>query len=300
MAEIILPKRRFAPLRRLLRNRMPAFYGWMLENRALRSLFSFIKGKHTVITGNDPAETFTTIYNTHYWVDDESRSGGGSNLYATENIRRAIPGVLARYEVRSLLDIPCGDFFWFKEMELDLDRYMGGDIVEPLIASVAAKYTSPKRSFRVMDLTKDALPECDLILVRDCFIHLSFEMIFAALGKITESTIRYLLTTHHPDVAVNIDIETGSFHAINLCAPPFNFPPPIELIDDYAKGIMPHQLALWRIDDLRSAARLGDFSRPATALGQQTSEPGEPRTRWGRCLLQEAAAKGPSEIDRTS
>jgi hypothetical protein len=116
MAEIVLPKRRFALLRRILRKYTPGFYGWMLGNATLRRVFGVIKGKQKIIVGDDPAQRFTTIYETHYWEDDESCSGGGSNLYATEKIRQAIPGLLLRYGVRSLLDIPCGDFFWFKEM----------------------------------------------------------------------------------------------------------------------------------------------------------------------------------------
>jgi hypothetical protein len=240
---------------------MPGLYGWMLGNATLRRAFGVIKGKHTVILGDDPAQRFTTIYETHYWVDDESRSGGGSNLYATEKIRKAIPGLFLKYAVRSVLDVPCGDFFWFKEMNLGLDSYIGGDIVVPLISSVAEKYTLPNRSFRVMDITKDLLPDCDLILVRDCFIHLSFEAIFAALRNILKSNIQYLLTTHFTDNLANADHEIGTFHAVNLCAHPFNFPPALELIDDFAKGAVPRQLGLWRIDDLRSAARIGDFSR---------------------------------------
>jgi hypothetical protein len=262
MAEIVLPKRRFAPLRRVLREYTPGFYGWMLGNATLRRVFGVIKGEQKITLGDDPAERFTTIYETHFWVDDESRSGGGSNLYATEKIREAIPGLFVKYGVRSVLDIPCGDFFWFKEMNLDLDRYTGGDIVVPLIASVAEKYTSPTRSFRVMDLTKDVLPECDLILVRDCFIHLSFEAIFAALRNITQSKIRYMLTTHYADLAANVDIETGSYHLVNLCESPFNFPPALELIDDCAKGLAPHQLGLWLVDDLRDTALVRGFSRP--------------------------------------
>jgi hypothetical protein len=199
-------------------------------------------------------------------VDDESRSGGGSNLYATERIRKAIPDLFSKYAIRSVLDIPCGDFFWFKELKLDLDSYMGGDIVAPLIASVAERYASPTRLFRVMDLTTDVLPDSDLILVRDCFIHLSFESIFAALRNITRSKIRYLLTTHYADVAANLDTKTGSWHALNLCAPPFNFPPALELIDDYAKGIPPRQLGLWLVDDLRDATPIGSFSRPGIRL----------------------------------
>jgi hypothetical protein len=255
MAEIVLPKRRFALLRRILRKYMPGFYGWMLGNATLRLAYSVVKGEQKILVGDDPTQRFTAIYENQFWVDDQSRSGGGSNLYATEKIRKAIPGLFLKYGVRSVLDIPCGDFFWFKEMNLDLERYVGGDIVVPLITLVAEKYTSPTRSFGVMDLTKDVLPDCDLILVRDCFIHLSFESIFAALRNITQSKIRYLLTTHFADVVANVDIETGSYHALNLCEPPFNFPPALELIDDYAKGLTPHQLGLWRVDDLHYASR---------------------------------------------
>jgi SAM-dependent methyltransferase len=266
MAEIVLPKRRFGLLRRILREYTPGFYGWMLENATLRRIFGAIKGKQNIIVADDPAQRFTAIYESHFWVDDESRSGGGSNLYATEKIRKAIPDLFLKYGIRSMLDIPCGDFFWFKEIRLDLDSYIGGDIVVPLIASVAKKYTSPTRSFRVMDLTQDNLPDCDLILVRDCFIHLSFESVFAALRNISRSKIRYLLTTHHASVAANVDIETGSYHPLNLYEPPFNFPPALHLIDDYAKGLPPHQLGLWRVEDLRHLlTRATTFSGKTTA-----------------------------------
>jgi SAM-dependent methyltransferase len=261
----------------MLREYMPSFYGWMLGNATCRRAFAVIKGKQKIIVGDDLEQRFTTFYESHYWVDDQSRSGGGSNLYATEKIRKAIPGLFAKYEVLSVLDIPCGDFFWFKEMRLDLDSYIGGDIVAPLIASVAEKYTSPTRSFRVMDLTKDVLPDCDLILVRDCFIHLRFESIFGALKNITRSKIRYLLTTHYTNLGANVDIGTGTYRALNLCAPPFNFPSALELIDDYAQGIKPRQLALWRVDDLRDAAAVPGFShRAANESGNRVPDKNAP------------------------
>jgi hypothetical protein len=254
MAQLVLPKRRFALTRRMMRRYTPGFYGWMLENTMLRRSFGLIKGKQKVIVGDDPTEIFTAIYQHHFWEDDESRSGGGSNLYATEKIRQAIPELFLKYRVRSVLDIPCGDFWWFKEMKLDIDSYIGGDIVAPLIASVAEKYTSPTHTFRVMDVTKDVLPGCDLILVRACFIHLSCEAIFAALRNITRSNIQYLLTTHFVDVKVNSDIKTGSSHDLNLCEPPFSFPSPLAVIDDFAKGLPSRQLALWRVEDLSHAS----------------------------------------------
>lgn len=258
--ELVLPKRRFTFLRRILRRYMPGLYGWMLESATIRRMFRLIKGEQRLTIGDDLKQKFTAIYETHYWVDDQSRSGGGSNLYATEKIRQAIPALFEKYGIRSILDIPCGDFVWFKEMKLNLDSYVGGDIVPPLIATVADKYSSPTRCFRVMDLTRDPLPDCDLILVRDCFIHLSFHSIFEALNNIMRSNISYLLTTHHGEVAVNSDLGTHVCRPINLYASPFKFPPAIELIEDYAKGLEPHHLGLWRVDDLRKAAHLREAS----------------------------------------
>src|SRR6266446_2969208 len=140
MTELIIPRRRFAPLRRFLRTRAPRLYGNLLASKTARRLFAYIKGRDTMLLQGDLAERFTLIYKKGVWVDDESRSGGGSNLYATAKIRKAIPVLIDKYRIRSILDIPCGDFFWFKEMSLPIERYIGGDIVQPLIEEISAKY----------------------------------------------------------------------------------------------------------------------------------------------------------------
>ncbi len=118
-------------------------------------------------------------------------------------------------------------------MGLHLESYVGGDVVAPLDRRGRSEiYSAESILSRHRSNFKDALCRiASLILVRDCFIHLSFEAIFAALRNITRSKIRYLLTTHFADAAANLDIETGSYHTVNLCAPPFNFPPALELID---------------------------------------------------------------------
>ena len=251
MTSLTIPKRRFASLRRFVRTRAPRLYGSLLANQTARRLFSYIKGGETVPLQGDLAERFTLIYEKQIWVDDESRSGGGSNLYATEKIRAALPSLVKRYGIRSVLDVPCGDFRWFKEMELPIDSYVGGDIVQSLIEDNTKKYAGPTRSFRVIDLTRDSLPPFDLLLCRDCFIHLSNSFIFSALKNISHTDLTYLLVTHNSDVLVNADIEPGMFRGVNFCIKPFNFPPPLELIDDYAAGIAFRQLALWRVADLR-------------------------------------------------
>jgi hypothetical protein len=252
--DLILPRWRFDWLKRTLRRCTPNLYGWMLANQTLKSAFHKIRGGRRIPLGNTVSDVFTTIYETNYWLDPDSVSGAGSNLYATEKIRGAIPALFQKYGIRSVLDVPCGDFYWFHAMQLKLDRYVGGDIVRQLIEQTSEKYGSDTHSFRVMDLTGDALPQADLILVRDCFIHLPLKLVFASLRNIAASDISYLLTTHWPEQS-NIDIPAGRARPINLCAAPFHFPPPTEQIEDFDKGNPVHYLALWHVDSLRAALR---------------------------------------------
>src|SRR5258705_1028102 len=90
---------------------------------------------------------FRRIFDLNLWGNRESISGEGSTLERTAAIRAELPGLLARHGVRSMLDAPCGDFFWMKELALDVDSYIGADIVPELIARNIECHSSPQRRF---------------------------------------------------------------------------------------------------------------------------------------------------------
>jgi len=75
---------------------------------------------------------FTDIYDENRWGDKESRSGPGSTLAQTEAIRSKLPEILEEFHIHSILDIPCGDFNWIKEVNLDSISYIGADIVKKI------------------------------------------------------------------------------------------------------------------------------------------------------------------------
>ena len=52
----------------------------------------------------DLAHTFTTIYRENHWQSAESRSGVGSEMGRTQNIRLRLPWLIEALGVRSLLD----------------------------------------------------------------------------------------------------------------------------------------------------------------------------------------------------
>ena len=197
---------------------------------------------------------FTNKFRYNLWGGSKSRSGPGSDLDSTDIIRKEIPHILKKYEVKRLLDLPCGDFHWIKEIELPIEQYIGGDIVREIVLDNKRKYESEKITFRQIDIVKDPLPDADMIIVRDCFIHFSFKLIQQSLKNIRSSRIKYLLTTIFVGQTFNDDIKTGQWRPLNLFLPPFNFPDPLELINEQPVDInlefKGKSLGLWKIDEL--------------------------------------------------
>lgn len=198
---------------------------------------------------------FTEIFENNTWGGSESRSGTGSSLQQTVLIRTELPNLLTHLRVRHFLDIPCGDFQWMKEVQLPPGvTYMGGDIVSKLINRNTKHYGDRVTSFRIIDLLSDPLPKSDLVLCRDCLVHFCFSDIAKAIENLKNSHSAYLLTTHFTGDRSNKDIRTGKWRPLKLTSPPFNFPPPLLILDEQcsemAGTFKDKCLALWRLKEL--------------------------------------------------
>ena len=201
------------------------------------------------------SDVFAKVYNTNYWGGSDSCSGAGSDLMQTAEIRKRLPDVFSRFGIRSMLDIPCGDFHWMKEVDLDLE-YIGADIVEELIRSNRQAFGGARRRFVVLDITNDSLPAVDLVLCRDLLVHFSYQDAFAALGNLRRSGSRYLLTTTFTGRSRNFDIPTtGKWRPLNLQLEPFCFCEPVLLINENCtegdRSWSDKSLGLWSISELQ-------------------------------------------------
>lgn len=197
-------------------------------------------------------ERFTKIYHQNMWGDTESPSGSMSSLEWSAPIRAKLPAFIEDLGVETFLDVPCGDFNWMKHVELPVERYIGADIVKPLIESNRHEFGRSNREFIYLDMMNEALPEADLIFCRECFIHFSNQDILKTIDNFKSSDAAYLLTTTHPELKKNIDIGTGFWRPVNLQAAPFNFPAPLKLLTENANsnGILGKSMGLWRVADL--------------------------------------------------
>jgi hypothetical protein len=183
---------------------------------------------------------FNLIYKLNYWANNFSRSGSGSTMEYTYNLRKKLPQLIKSYRIRSILDCPCGDFFWMRNFlqKKKFQYYIGGDIVPDLIKENIRLYSNKLISFKLIDIRFDELPKADLLICRDLFIHFSYNDIRTSLLNFTKSKVKFILFSHDclTNNFTNKDILTGEYRRINLFKKPFNLKNPLMNIKDGPQG----------------------------------------------------------------
>jgi len=146
----------------------------------------------------------------------ETVSGSGSMLKNTENVRKFLPNIIRKYDIKSIFDAPCGDRNWIKTIDFDElgCKYYGGDIVGQIVKEVAMPNVS------VFDLRYDKFPDVDLWFCRDCLYHLSIKDINMVMHNVRQSNVKYILVTSHTqdqiDNYLNRDIKSGDYRCLIL------------------------------------------------------------------------------------
>lgn len=195
-------------------------------------------------------QVFKRAYVNQAWGSSESGSGRGSEIGATKDLQAYLPELFRRLDIKTVLDAPCGDWNWMRVVDLSSVEYIGIDVVDTVVAENTRKYARSNVRFLRADLTKEPLPTADLILCRDCWIHLSYQDISEMLENFRKTNATWLLVSDSPSVENNVNKFTGiHWRHINLSLPPFCFPPPKERRKDHYE-FEPFQISLWRMSEL--------------------------------------------------
>lgn len=190
---------------------------------------------------SDYKEIFSKIYDTYGFGSEESRSGHGSTFEQTETIRNEIKKIVKEKGIKSVVDIPCGDFNWMRDIVFRFESYFGGDIVPQCVAENNRRYSNSCIKFAEFDLIKDDIPECDLLIVRDVIGHLPIDEATKAVKNILKSKAKYILTTTWFNIKdknyfkshINRGAEGfGRFFPVNLMSKPFNWPEPDYYVEE--------------------------------------------------------------------
>lgn len=199
-------------------------------------------------------EIFTNIYNNHSW-GGVSKSGPGSDLEQTKNLIETLPKLFTKYDIKTFLDAPCGDFHWMQFVDKSNINYIGGDIVSNVISTNKNNFETDVVSFLELDIINDKLPKADIIFVRDCLVHFPITSIYKFLFNLISSDIKYLMTTTFVDRNINYDINFGEWRQLNLLTVPFNFPKPLEIINEGCtendNSNSDKSMCLWNVSDIK-------------------------------------------------
>ena len=159
-------------------------------------------------------DIFTSIYKNNEWggTPGSFYSGEGTHHPDTQRYIQHVRSFLINQHVKSVLEIGCGDFHVSNQILKGLDvNYIGGDVVDELIAHHSKNYQTDKIRFQKINAIDDELPAADLIVIRQVLQHLSNDHVQKILNKI--SKFKYALITEHlpgsPEAIYNLDKITG-------------------------------------------------------------------------------------------
>jgi hypothetical protein len=167
-----------------------------------------------------------------------SWDGPGASLDCTEHLRHALPEMLEKLDVLTMLDVACGDWNWMRLVDLAQIEYTGWDVDPGRIERCQWRVTHgdfgslerPNAQFEVMNmLTVPEIGYYDLILCRDFLGHLTNDYISTVLLKFTTSSTPWLLATTYPHATNDFVYDPNQFawlgymeRPVNLEAPPFS------------------------------------------------------------------------------
>lgn len=173
-------------------------------------------------------DVFSYIYKNKIWGENnkgEGFSGPGSSIEETAPYREFLQRFLAEQQIKSVVDVGCGDWTFSHTIDWSGIDYKGFDVVEDVIKKNIQTYGSPNIHFEMKNGAEEgALPKADLLICKEVLQHLPYDDIHNFLKNL--DGYKYCLITNDVNpfssTTTNHDIVRGSYRCLDLQATPFN------------------------------------------------------------------------------
>lgn len=193
-------------------------------------------------------DIFSQIYTHKLWgqnAEGHGCSGSGSSLDTTVEYRMLIELILKVYDIKSVVDLGCGDWEFSRVIKWGTADYQGFDVVAHVIERNILKYSKSNVSFAILDATQQELPSADLLICKDVLQHLSNEDVEKIIKQFAK--FKYCIITNddiytHSLTSDNQDIVRGDWRPIDITMPPFNLSAQKLLV--YKSGYVTKQVLL--------------------------------------------------------
>ena len=156
----------------------------------------------------DLKKLFSRIYHENMWggVKGEFNSGPGSDDFVGMAYANLIKAYVQQHNIKSVVDIGCGDFRIARQFITDEIDYTGIDVVPSLIENNQRLFGKSNIRFLNIDATQEAIPDAELCTIRQVLQHLSNDHIRSILTKCKK----------YPHLIVSEHVLTGEAVTPNL------------------------------------------------------------------------------------
>jgi hypothetical protein len=173
---------------------------------------------------NEVAGAFRRLYEdpTSDWGGN---SGPGSAPYFMIEYRAFLEKFIFMNNVKTVVDIGCGDWQFSKYINFDGIEYTGFDVVPRVVEGNQRSYGSPAVNFHQMPQDLSKVPGADLLIMKDVLQHFPNSEIKRYKDAIFGRYRYRLLTNSYQKLETeqNVDIPYGGFRCLDLTAAPFSF-----------------------------------------------------------------------------
>ncbi len=171
-------------------------------------------------------EAFTNIYEQGIWGLNEhgvGHSGSGSTEANTRLYRFFLQDFMRENQIKTVVDVGCGDWEFSRLIDWSGIHYTGFDIVRSVVENNNRIFGNSHIQFFCGNLVELDLPSADLLICKDVLMHLPHHDILACIPQFAK--FKHCLITYDVEQnslsAVNHDCTPGGFRLLDLTQPPF-------------------------------------------------------------------------------
>jgi SAM-dependent methyltransferase len=169
-------------------------------------------------------DIFTRIYLENIWKEPHSTaSGPGSTLECSEEYLIFLYNYIRQNNIKSVLDLGCGDFNLMQHFNFNNINYHGIDIVEHVIQNNIKEYQNNLITFECSSII-DYIPnkKYDLIICKDVLQHLPVCDVKSILNNIKQTKFLIINDCFDQSIYNNRNIVAGEHTGIDLEAEPYH------------------------------------------------------------------------------
>lgn len=172
---------------------------------------------------DDTQSRFTEIYEKGAWGAKDF-SGSGSTIESTLEYVTMLKNFMKSNNIRSVVDLGCGDWQFSKCIDWEGIDYLGIDVVPHMIEKANRNFAKSNIRFLHANGSEYEMPSADLLICKDVLQHLPNKEILKILAQLPK--YKYCLLTNDANPITNFnfnqDIPIGDYRPLDLSRPPFN------------------------------------------------------------------------------